>query len=166
MDNFGVNSIWKKELPTRRATLTLAHALATQLAGGDLLLLEGNLGTGKTFFTRALLRALGVPSEVRVCSPTFSLIHEYQCKFPISHADLYRLERIADVETLGLAEAREDGHLVIAEWALPYAEALGGGGLLVRLDYADHGRLVELEARDMRSKGVLEALSPLVSSVG
>ena len=62
------------ELPTRRATTRLAQGLAPHLGAGDLLVLSGELGTGKPFFVRALCRALGLPERVAVTSPTFSLI--------------------------------------------------------------------------------------------
>ncbi len=122
------------ELGTRRDTLRLARRLAAALAPGDLLCLEGPLGAGKTFLARALCRALGVSRDVRVTSPTFALVHEYEARFPLCHADLYRLEAPESVRELGLREARARGAVVVAEWAARFADELGPDGLIVRLE--------------------------------
>ncbi|HEU4409143.1 MAG TPA: tRNA (adenosine(37)-N6)-threonylcarbamoyltransferase complex ATPase subunit type 1 TsaE [Polyangiaceae bacterium] len=121
------------DLPTRRDTLRLARRLAPALAPGDAVFLEGPLGAGKTFFARALCRALGVPRAVRVASPTFALVHEYEARLPVAHADLYRLEAPEAVRELGLGEARARG-VVVAEWAARFAAELGPDGLVVRLE--------------------------------
>jgi tRNA threonylcarbamoyladenosine biosynthesis protein TsaE len=122
------------ELSTRRDTLRLARRLAGAVVPGDALFLEGSLGAGKTFLARALCRALGVPREVRVASPTFALVHEYEARLPVAHADLYRLDAGESVRELGLREARARGALVVAEWALRFADELGPDGLVVRLE--------------------------------
>src|SRR5262245_6629566 len=103
-------------LGTRRATVRLARRIAPALEAGDLLILKGDLGAGKTFFTRALCRALGVPASTRITSPTFTLVHEYEARLPIHHADAYRLADATDLAALGLREARAGGALVIVEW--------------------------------------------------
>ncbi|MCU0680808.1 MAG: tRNA (adenosine(37)-N6)-threonylcarbamoyltransferase complex ATPase subunit type 1 TsaE, partial [Polyangiaceae bacterium] len=102
------------ELSARRDTLRLARRLAAASAPGDLIVLEGPLGAGKTFLARALCRALGVSREVRVASPTFALVHEYEARLPVAHADLYRLESAESVRELGLREARDRGALLVA----------------------------------------------------
>jgi tRNA threonylcarbamoyladenosine biosynthesis protein TsaE len=132
-------------LPTRRATIRLARAIAPHLEVGDLLVLEGELGAGKTFFVRALCRALGVPVEVPVTSPTFGLVHELEGRLPIVHADLYRLGDPDEVHHLGLRERREDAVLLV-EWGLGYEEALGGGALHLALAFGSGGRVASLRA--------------------
>ena len=79
----------KLTVDSARATRELATSLASQLRIGDLLLLEGPLGAGKTFFAQALAKALGVQAEVT--SPTFVMVKSYQGHVPINHIDAYRL---------------------------------------------------------------------------
>ena len=124
-------------LPNRRATIRLAQALAPALRGGDLVLLEGELGAGKTFFTRALCRALGVPRDVRVTSPTFALVQELEGRLRIAHADLYRLGDADELGPLGLRDARGEGALLVVEWGGPHAAELGGDALTVHLGLGD-----------------------------
>jgi len=146
-------------LSTRRATLRLAQRLALVVQAGDLVLLEGDLGTGKTFLARAFCRALGVARDQSVGSPTFTLVHEYEARLPIDHADLYRLHDGASVRELGLDDARRQGHVVIAEWALRFAEHLGGDGLVVQLELtAFQGRTAVVSACGSRSQQMILAM--------
>jgi len=133
------------ELPTRRATIRLARVLAPHLGPGDLLALSGELGSGKTFFVRALCRALGLPARTRVTSPSFALINEYQARIPIVHADLYRMGSADEARHLGLREMRSYALLVV-EWAAPYVAALGGGALHLELCVDDRGRRARLDS--------------------
>jgi tRNA threonylcarbamoyladenosine biosynthesis protein TsaE len=126
-------------LANRRATVRLARKLASALAGGDLLVLTGNLGAGKTFFTRALCRALGVPTTERVTSPTFTLVHEHEGRMPVRHVDAYRLRGAAELVQLGLVEQRSNGALLVVEWGEPYVGDLGGDALILRLDVSPSG---------------------------
>lgn len=135
------------ELPTRRATRRLARAVAAELAVGDLLILSGPLGAGKTFIARALCRALGVPEEIRVTSPSFALIHELEGRMPIAHADLYRAGSADEVVELGLREMRARA-VVMVEWGEPYRDLLGGCALLLDLEPHDAGRRARLSASE------------------
>jgi tRNA threonylcarbamoyladenosine biosynthesis protein TsaE len=122
-----------RALGTRRDTLRLGGAIARALEGGDLVVLSGDLGAGKTFLVRAVARALGV--EGSVPSPTFALVHEYATsRAPLLHADLYRLRGaalVAEVVRLGLRERRGEGAILLVEWGEDAAEALGGSAALV-----------------------------------
>jgi tRNA threonylcarbamoyladenosine biosynthesis protein TsaE len=120
-------------LANRRATIHLAEQLAPAIQPGDLIVLEGGLGAGKTFFARALCRALGVPTSIPVTSPTFTLVHEYDGRLPLRHADLYRLRGADELAPLGLREQRADGAALIVEWGTPYLDALGGDALVLEL---------------------------------
>jgi tRNA threonylcarbamoyladenosine biosynthesis protein TsaE len=119
-------------LRSRRETVRLAVGVAGVLEPGDLVLLSGDLGAGKTFFARALLRALGVDARVPVASPTFTLVQEYAApRGDILHVDLYRLlegRAPLDVEVarLGLRERRAEGAVLVVEWGESALDALGG----------------------------------------
>jgi tRNA threonylcarbamoyladenosine biosynthesis protein TsaE len=132
----------------------LARAIAAVLVPGDLLLLSGGLGAGKTFLARAILRGLGVDARTAVPSPTFTLVQEYaaaRAPAGVVHADLYRLldapgDLTSEVLRLGLRERRGEGAIVLVEWADPAISALGGAAeLTVQLDVAgEHARRATL----------------------
>jgi tRNA threonylcarbamoyladenosine biosynthesis protein TsaE len=104
-------------------TAGIASDLAATLSPGDVLLLSGNLGAGKTAFVRGLAAGLGIDPE-EVSSPTFTLVHEYRGgRFTLYHVDLYRLEKAATDE-LGLEELHR-GVLAI-EWPDRLTHALPG----------------------------------------
>jgi tRNA threonylcarbamoyladenosine biosynthesis protein TsaE len=144
-------------LPNKQATTQLATDLAPLLAAGDLLLLDGPLGAGKTFFARALARRLGVADDVRVTSPTFTLVHEYETEPKLVHADLYRLsDDERGVFELGLLPQRDDGALLVVEWGLAFERSLGGDALVLEL--AREPRKATISATGSRSRQLLEAL--------
>jgi tRNA threonylcarbamoyladenosine biosynthesis protein TsaE len=149
-------------LPTRRSTQRLARALAHALKPGDVVILSGALGAGKTFLVRALCRALGLPAGVRVVSPTFTLIRELATTPPVAHADLYRLAEVDETRELGLLELRERGLVLLVEWGERHAEALGPDRLTLRLELGP--RRATLLADGPRSEAlrasVLAALAP------
>jgi tRNA threonylcarbamoyl adenosine modification protein YjeE len=118
-------------LPDLAATATLGAAIAGQLAVGDAVLLQGDLGSGKTTLARAILTALGVDETVP--SPTFTLVQAYETpRFPVSHYDLYRLKRAAEMDELGLEEALDDGAALI-EWPERADDRLPADALTVHL---------------------------------
>jgi tRNA threonylcarbamoyladenosine biosynthesis protein TsaE len=137
------------ELPTRRATLVLARRLARVLRQGDLVILSGDLGAGKTFFTRAVCRTLGIGQPQRITSPTFTLVNEYLGvddegrPLPIIHADLYRIGDRDEVCQLGLRD-RRSGCLMLVEWGAEHEVELGGGALHLELELGTVGRVATL----------------------
>jgi tRNA threonylcarbamoyladenosine biosynthesis protein TsaE len=100
-------------------TAAAGRDLAAGLSAGDVVLLYGDLGAGKTAFVRGLAEGLEV-SRDEVSSPTFTLIQEYRGgRLPLFHVDLYRIEDPREFDELGLDEIAEDGVLAI-EWADRY----------------------------------------------
>jgi tRNA threonylcarbamoyladenosine biosynthesis protein TsaE len=143
-------------LDTRRATRHLARALAALLGPSDLVILDGQLGCGKTFFVRALCRSLGLSERIRVTSPTFALVHELATQPKIAHADLYRLASKREVNDLGLLERRDRGELVIVEWGMPYVDILGGDALV--FEFKHDPRRILPRVTGQRSEAILAAL--------
>lgn len=103
-------------------TIKIAEELAGTLKGGELILFDGDLGAGKTFFTGALCEALGVERR-SVSSPTFVIMKKYQGKFTVYHWDFYR---VSDVDELYIADFPEylksDNSITIVEWAAMFRE--------------------------------------------
>lgn len=149
------------DCPDEEATVRVARALAAELVGGEVLLLEGGLGAGKTFFVRALARALGLGEEVPVTSPTFALVHEYpETEPPLLHADLYRLGDPGELLELGLGERLGVRPWVAAiEWGAALAGDLGGADLRIDLEVTGEGsRRLRFSALSGRGRSLLDAL--------
>ena len=126
-------------------TAAVGRELAATLSAGDVLLLFGDLGAGKTAFVRGLAEGLEV-SRDEVSSPTFTLIQEYRGgRLPLFHVDLYRIEDPREFDELGLDEIAEDGVLAI-EWADRYPRP-PQGAVRVRIEHAGESqRRVGIEA--------------------
>ena len=92
----------------------MGAALAPALLPGDVISLSGDLGAGKTAFVQGLAAAIGV--KQRVTSPSFTLVHEYEGRYPIVHLDVYRLNSIQEVLDLGFEEFLDPDTIVIVEW--------------------------------------------------
>ena len=106
-------------------TQDLARSLASTLRAGDVLLVSGNLGAGKTAFVRGVAAGLGIDPE-EVASPTFTLIHEYRGgRLVLYHADLYRLEKAA-TEDIGLEQMGVADGVLAIEWPDRLTHAIPG----------------------------------------
>ena len=128
-------------------THSIAAAIAELARRGDLILLAGDLGAGKTAFVQGFGRALGIVDDIT--SPTFALVHSYHPgRLALHHADLYRLDRHHELADLGLEELLDDG-VVVVEWGDVVGAALGDH-LAVRLEHDS----ADAEARAVTITGV------------
>lgn len=118
-------------------TRELAAALANIVRPGDLVLLAGELGAGKTAFVQGLGRALGV--EEPITSPTFTLMRDYRARIPLVHVDVYRLDHLQEVLDLGISELIDDEAVALIEWGDLAEPVLPADFLEVRLAYVDGG---------------------------
>ena len=130
-------------------TLELGRNLARGLKGGELILLEGDLGMGKTVFARGVAVGLGI-REDEVRSPSFTLVHEYEGgRCPLFHVDLYRLDDGDELEGLGLEELTEGGGVVLVEWGEKLPPWYKRDALTVRfLDLGEGSRRIEIDRSD------------------
>jgi tRNA threonylcarbamoyladenosine biosynthesis protein TsaE len=121
--------------PSLDATHAVAGALAALSRSGDIILLAGEMGAGKTAFAQGFGRALGVTEPIT--SPTFTLVHSYDTAGPtLHHADLYRLEHLGEVADLAFGELAEFDGIVLVEWG-DVVESTFGEHLVVRLELVD-----------------------------
>jgi tRNA threonylcarbamoyladenosine biosynthesis protein TsaE len=165
----------RRERPTQEivcagpdVTKALGAAIARTLLPGDVLLLDGDLGAGKTTFTQGLARAMGVRDPVT--SPTFTLVRSYPTSFGVEliHADVYRLEGLFDIVALALPEMLENGAVAAIEWGGRAAPALGPEHLDVSLTLTETEgeRLVSLSPSGSRWHARWPDLMAAVNGLG
>ena len=138
------------------ATRAVGAALAPLLRAGDVLLLTGDLGAGKTQLTKGLAFGLGVAEPVT--SPTFNILLVHEGRLPLYHFDLYRLVRAEELEDVDYFGTLEAGGVAVVEWGDRFAEALPSDGLAVTLHIVgDEDRRIELESLGPRGAELAEA---------
>lgn len=116
-------------------TQAIAAAVAGTVRAGDVLVLAGDLGAGKTTFTKGFGAALGVTDPIT--SPTFTLAREYVGRLTLHHLDVYRLEQLDEVMDLALPELLESGGVVVIEWGDTILPALPKDYLDLRIGFGD-----------------------------
>ena len=127
-------------------TRAVAGEVATLARPGDLILLAGDLGTGKTAFAQGFARGLGVTEPVT--SPAFVLVRPYEGRVPMVHLDVYRLDHLQELVDLGIAEMLDSEVVTLIEWGDVVAPALPADFLEIRLELGDSDdeRLLNLRA--------------------
>jgi tRNA threonylcarbamoyladenosine biosynthesis protein TsaE len=117
-------------------TMQLGEELASDLPRPCVVLLEGELGAGKTTLVKGIVRGLGAAREEDVTSPSFALVHEYGPGAKVYHIDLYRVESAQELSTLGLDDMLSSSAVVLIEWGEKLGENFGSHTLRVRLEHA------------------------------
>ena len=120
--------------PDAVATMAAGRRLAGLLWAGDVVLLDGDLGAGKTTFVAGLAEGLGV--DEAITSPTFILMRTYPGLMSLTHADVYRIETLAELEDLDLIEASAEGVLAV-EWGTAIEQWVPADHLVVRIRVQD-----------------------------
>jgi tRNA threonylcarbamoyladenosine biosynthesis protein TsaE len=140
-------------------TKQLAAAVAELIRPGDLVLLAGDLGAGKTAFTQGFGAALGIIEPIT--SPTFTLVNQYHGRLELFHLDVYRLDAVEEVLDIGLNEMLDEGGVTIIEWGDTVIPALPADYLQVsmRMGEGDDDRMFEIELVGPRWSARTRALS-------
>jgi len=117
-------------------TIEAGRRIASRLRPPALVLLIGELGSGKTTLAKGIIHGLGAAPVDDVASPTFTLIHEYGRDPKVYHIDLYRLDRVPELESLGLEDLWSQNAVVLIEWGEKFSGLLPGARLEIRLEHA------------------------------
>jgi tRNA threonylcarbamoyl adenosine modification protein YjeE len=144
----------RRHLPDDAATAALGAQLAGLLRPGDLVLLEGDLGAGKTALARSIIRGLTGEPQLEVPSPSYALVQPYESDgVPVLHADLYRIGSEAEIDELGLFDRAEA--IVLVEWPERAPGLAARADLVVRLAVpaGGAGREAEIRFSDARAFG-------------
>jgi tRNA threonylcarbamoyladenosine biosynthesis protein TsaE len=149
-------AVASREILTQSAEETIEEGrkLGAQLQAPVFVLLFGELGAGKTTFTKGLVTGLGAADEAEVTSPTFTLVHKYDRGARVYHIDLYRIADARDLETLGLEDLFAESAVVIIEWPEKLNLGTDRPVLRVHLEHVDDG------ARRIRIDGTADAAVP------
>jgi tRNA threonylcarbamoyladenosine biosynthesis protein TsaE len=138
-------------------TQALGKRLGKIAAAGDVILLVGTLGAGKTCLTQGI--AWGLGSDDYAASPSFVLVRELYGRLPLYHVDFYRLENLEEIAELGLDEYFYGKGVTVVEWAEKAPALLPPEHLLIEMEYvSDNERRLKIRARGKRYRKVLEQL--------
>ncbi len=129
-------------------TEELGHRLGSQLKPGAIIAYYGDLGAGKTAFTRGLARGLGI--EDPITSPTYTIVNEYEGRIPLFHFDMYRLSCSDELFDIGWEDYLSRGGVIAVEWSERVEDALEGAlTIRIRKDpERDDGRIITMEGGD------------------
>lgn len=148
-------------------TQDLARALADLAGPGDVVLLTGELGAGKTAFAQGFGAGLGISEQIT--SPTFTLARHYdEGRLPLHHIDVYRLERLSEMQDIGIAELLDSGGVLLIEWGDVIEPAMPADYLEIRLTYGERDDDRDLQLRcvgqrwSARQRSLAEAIDSWV----
>jgi len=140
-------------------TIEVGEKLGGQLGSGDLVALVGELGSGKTWFTKGVALGLGVSKETVITSPSFALVNEHEGRHILHHMDVYRLGSLSEFLSAGLEEYFYRGGVVAMEWADRWPEILPERTLVVNLTIIDEKRReISFTGDHHRSIEIIEAV--------
>jgi tRNA threonylcarbamoyladenosine biosynthesis protein TsaE len=137
---------WQRRCASAEDTIAAGEAFAAALRSGDIVLLSGTLGAGKTTFVKGVAKGLGV--RERVTSPTFTMVREHACSNDLGistlhHSDVYRVESLDEVLDLALGELVEDSAVALVEWGELAASIFGRDVMTIEFTVLDDdGRLL------------------------
>jgi len=149
--------VFEAYLADEAETISIASKLSHLLQGKGLVFLAGQLGSGKTTFSRGLIRAMGHTGAVK--SPTFTICEPYELdQGQVYHFDLYRLNDPEELEYMGMDDYLESGQLCLIEWPERGAHFLPECDVLVKLEVQGRGRRVFIEGKTQRGLAICEEL--------
>jgi tRNA threonylcarbamoyladenosine biosynthesis protein TsaE len=139
-------------------TIQAGRDLAPLLEEGDFVGLVGELGSGKTWFTKGIALGLGVSEGTAVTSPSFALVNDYPARFTLVHMDVYRLETLEEFVSAGLEKYLAGKGITVMEWADRWPEVLPPERLEVRFEVLDeHRREITLSGSHPRAVEIIES---------
>jgi tRNA threonylcarbamoyladenosine biosynthesis protein TsaE len=143
--------VTRSEFISRSAEETIQRGkeLAAQLTPPVVILLSGELGTGKTTLTKGIVSGLGAGKEEEVTSPTFTLVHVFHNHCKVYHVDLYRVEDFHDLETLALEDVLAESAVVVVEWSERFSLRTDWPSIRIHLEHleGDSRRITILDSR-------------------
>jgi tRNA threonylcarbamoyladenosine biosynthesis protein TsaE len=148
-------------------TTELAARVGALLRAGDVVLLDGELGTGKTVFAKGIARALGVTDHV--VSPSFTIVREYSGDVPMVHVDVYRIDHLQELHDLGFDDLLGDDAVTVVEWGDRVSAVLPADRLEVSIasvEHDDDARVVRVSGRGRAWAAREDALRAVVDPAG
>jgi tRNA threonylcarbamoyladenosine biosynthesis protein TsaE len=142
-----------------RETIELGQKLGALLKDGDMVALVGELGSGKTWFTKGIALGLGISKEHVVTSPSFALLNEYEGEVPFYHMDVYRLGSLSEFLSAGLEEFLHQRGVVAMEWADRWPEILPEKRIKVEFVILDGSRReITLSGHHVRAQEIISSI--------
>lgn len=159
MDDMANGLTYMRKTTTPEATKQLASTLAPYLHEGDVILLEGDLGAGKTQFVQGIAEGLGI--RAAVTSPTFNILLQYEGgRIPLYHFDLYRLDDSDELEDIDFYGTVEGDGVSFIEWGSKFPEAMPFGFLQINITVDEEGvRTIKAHALGVRARSILKVWS-------